>query len=287
MKFTTTANEYLELTTIESANCAILKEKVDSSLMVLWFERGDNRLRIDGKEYGFAPGQIACLTTFHTVEPLSIGRVRMLRFNRPFFCIVEHDHEVSCKGVLFFGASEVPVVDIPAAELDKFETVWKMFVMELDSPDDLQLEMLQTILKRYLILITRLYKQQSALHTFDKASVDIVRELNYLVEQHFRTKHTVAEYAQLLHKSPKTISNVFSKISSKTPLQFIQERKMLEARRQLRYSDKSVKEIAYELGFEDIQSFSRFFKAQEHVSPSDFRESTLEGRIANSPGTTA
>ena len=57
-----------------------------------------------------------------------------------------------------------------------------------------------------------------------------------------------------------------------TPLQFIQNRIMLEARRLLTYSEKAVSEIGYELGFSDIQVFSRFFKKNEGCSPQKFRE---------------
>jgi len=93
-----------------------------------------------------------------------------------------------------------------------------------------------------------------------------------LVEQHFKTKHTVAEYAELLYKSPKTLSNIFLKMGSKTPLQYIQERKLLEAKRRLRYSNMQIQEIAYEIGYEDIQAFSRFFKKKVGISPSKFKE---------------
>jgi AraC-like DNA-binding protein len=93
-----------------------------------------------------------------------------------------------------------------------------------------------------------------------------------MIEQHFKTKHTVSEYAELLFKSPKTLSKIFSKSGSKTPLNYIHDRKMLEARRLLHYSDKSVKEIAYEIGYQDIQTFSRFFKKQEGISPTEFKE---------------
>jgi AraC-like DNA-binding protein len=86
--------------------------------------------------------------------------------------------------------------------------------------------------------------------------MDIVREYNYLVESNFKTKHQVADYAEMLNKSPKHY--LFFKNTTKNPLQIIQDRTILEARRLLRYSDKSIKEIAYEIGYEDIQSFSRF-----------------------------
>jgi hypothetical protein len=61
------------------------------------------------------------------------------------------------------------------------------------------------MLKRLLILCTRVYKEQTELTTFDK-KLDIVREYNYLVESNFKTKHQVADYAEMLNKSPKTLS---------------------------------------------------------------------------------
>lgn len=114
--------------------------------------------------------------------------------------------------------------------------------------------------------------------------VDMIRDFQFLVEQHFKTKHSVQEYADLLNKSVKTLANTFSKASDKSPLQIIHERKVLEAKRMLRYTDKPIKEIAYELGFEDIQTFSRFFKKMESLSPTDFKKMLL-GSIANSSGT--
>jgi AraC-like DNA-binding protein len=51
--------------------------------------------------------------------------------------------------------------------------------------------------------------------------LDIVREYN-LVESNFKTKHQVADYAEMLNKSPKTLSNLFKKYNEKSPLQVIQ-----------------------------------------------------------------
>ncbi|MBK7466049.1 MAG: helix-turn-helix transcriptional regulator [Saprospiraceae bacterium] len=92
-----------------------------------------------------------------------------------------------------------------------------------------------------------------------------------MVDLHFRTKSTLQEFASMLHKSPKTISNVFSKQSAITPLQYIQERKLLEAKRLLKYTDKKIFEISDEIGFKDVQTFSRFFKNLTKMSPSNFK----------------
>ena len=151
-----------------------------------------------------------------------------------------------------------------------------MFSIEMKFKDNLQIGMLQMMLKRYLILCTRLYKEQFHLPE-EIQSTDLIREFNFLVEKHFKSKHTVVEYADLLNKSPKTVSNTFSKINSKSPLQYIQDRRMIEARRLLMYSDSHIKEIAVEIGFEDVQTFSRFFKKQEGISPSEYRNPVVSG----------
>jgi AraC-like DNA-binding protein len=88
----------------------------------------------------------------------------------------------------------------------------------------------------------------------------------------------------MLNKSPKTLSNLFKKIGSKSPLQYIHERKILEARRLLSYTDKHVSEISDDLGFIEVQAFSRFFKKHEAVSPLEYKKNTRMGKIDTSSG---
>jgi AraC-like DNA-binding protein len=281
MIFIGTTKEYLCLTTNDSESCNSLNESVEDCLTVLWFTQSNqNKLIIDGDEYVFSKNEIVFLTEFHKTSLDKLENVKLLRFNRPFYCIIDNDKEVGCKGVLFFGASQVPIITIPEEDLDKFEMLWKMFTLEMQSQDNMQKDMLQMMLKRYLILCTRIYKSKM-LYLAEDGDSDIVREFNFLVETHFKSIHSVTEYAKLLHKSPKTISNIFRKLNSKSPLQFIHERKMLEAKRLLIYTTKRIKEIAYEVGFEDIQTFSRFFKRNEGISPSEYKETRQLSKIAN------
>ena len=271
MQFVGITKEYLVLEEVTSANCDILKESIESSLSILWNIEGESALLVDKVEYKMSKNQLVFLTEFHQVEINKVAQLRLIRFNRPFYCIKDHDNEVGCRGILFYGASTVPLVNIPKEELEKFETLWKMFRLEMKSKDKLQIEMLQMMLTRLIILCTRLSKEQNKFVP-DSETYEVVRNFNYLVETHFKTKHTVAEYADLLNKSPKTLSNFFLKQNQKTPLQIIHKRILLEARRLLAYTEMAIKEIAYEIGFDSVQTFSRFFKNKEGVSPLEYRK---------------
>lgn len=272
MVYEGTLGEYLNVDEITSnQNCHILKEKLESGLTLLWFENDNSIIEIDNVRYSFQKNEVVFLTEFHHVVPIAVSEVKMIRFNRAFYCIIDHDSEVSCKGLLFFGANQLPIISLEGVELEKIQTLWKMFLLEMQSVDNLQLEMLQMMLKRFLILCTRIYKTNNLHQFIENTKVDLVREFNFLVEQHFKEKHTVVEYADLLNKSPKTISNLFKKYAEKSPLQYIQERRMLEAKRLLKFTDYTVKEVAYAIGFKDIQTFSRFFKKMEGIAPREFK----------------
>jgi len=273
MKYLGKNGESFEIVTITQQNCDILKTSGSNELSLLWFTSDNNHLTIDSIPYVFGSNQIICVTEFHMIEVGDIKELKLLRFNKPFYCILDHDSEVGCKGILYYGSPNLPIIAIPHSDIEILEAVWKVLYMEMQSTDSLQLEMLQMMLKRILILCTRIYKSQSDFSNLDTSYTNIVREFNFLVEKHFREKHSVGDYAGLLNKAPKSLSNLFKKLGIKTPLQFIQNRLLIEALRLLRYSEKTISDIGYELGFNDVQSFSRFFKKQKGISPNDFRQS--------------
>ena len=102
--------------------------------------------------------------------------------------------------------------------------------------------------------------------------IEVIRKFNFLVDIHYKTKRKVSDYAALLFKSPKTLSNLFSIYNQKSPQQIILDRIGLEAKRLIHFTNKKNQEIAYELGFNDPAHFSRFFKRLTHMTPSEYRE---------------
>ncbi len=274
-------NEFLEIIEIKDKNSLTLENTTNYPLQFIWLKGKNIKVNHEDFVHLVADNTILSLTVFNTITFENFKCARIIKFNREFYCVKDHDKEVSCKGILFFSTNQLPHFEIPLEEEEKLETFWQMFQIELQSKDKLQLEMLQMMLKRFIILCTRIYKAKNQISKLQDSDVDIVREFHFLVEQHYKTKHTIKDYAELLNKSPKTLSNIFSQLSSKSPSLIIHERKLLEAKRLLKYTDKSIKETAYELGFTDIQTFSRFFKKSLNMSPSSFKNQVL-GNIANS-----
>lgn len=122
----------------------------------------------------------------------------------------------------------------------------EVFKDEFTTRDNIQEEMLRMLLKRLIILCTRLFKEQEEV-TYAVEELDLLRRFHLLVEQHFRKKQQVSDYAKILFKSPKTLANVFAKNNEPSPLKQIHERMALEARRMLWFTDKQVNEVAWEL----------------------------------------
>jgi len=76
----------------------------------------------------------------------------------------------------------------------------------------------------------------------------------------------------LLHISPKALARICKQYFHKTLTDLIAERIVIEAKRGLYLTSKSVKEIAWELGYEDEHYFSRFFKRNAEISPQYYRD---------------
>lgn len=84
---------------------------------------------------------------------------------------------------------------------------------------------------------------------------------------------TVHYIADTLNLSPSYLSNLLKTMTGQSTQQHIHNKLIEKAKEKLSATTLSVSEIAYELGFEHSQSFSKFFKAKTNISPKEFRES--------------
>jgi len=247
---------------------------------IIWAKEAIAGLRIDGCTLDLKKDQVVFCTPLNFIEVLSNHKELIsIVFNREFYCIRDNDSELSCNGLLFYGSSRPVVIDLGESEKDSFERMYQIIEEEFLLQDISQGEMLRAMLKRLLIKSTRLVKKELIEPNLPQGKIDVIRNFNVLVEKNFRTFHKVVDYADMLFKSPKTLSNTFSKFSNKTPLTKINERIILEARRLLIFSNKSIQEISHHLGYLDESHFSRFFTKHIGCTPVKFRKEALSEKI--------
>lgn len=239
----------------------------------IWVQSGTLTLEIDHIPMRLEKDEIVTLTPLHHLEVKEVdGEYLTFVFNSNFYCIYGHDNEVSCNGFLFYGSSKVMKLAFSAGQSSNLHDIVRIFRQESVIHDNLQEEMLRIVLKRFIITCTRIARQRFGVGQEKEKTFDIIRQYYVLVDRHFKEKKQVQDYADILCRSPKTLSNLFSTCGLPSPLRVIHDRIEAEAMRLLLYAHKSAKEISSILGFEDLSAFSRFFKKMTGESVSDYRK---------------
>lgn len=118
-----------------------------------------------------------------------------------------------------------------------------------------------------------LVQARAASPTVQGAQAALVARFRELVEVHYRACLALRDYADRLGVTIGRLRNACLKVAATPPLRLVHERRLLEAKRALIYSNMTVAEVAYHLGFEDPAYFSRFFAKAAGCSPRAFRAS--------------
>jgi len=227
------------------------------------YEFGENSL------FSFAPYQPYRLNMWTPVKGIAIY------FHADFFCIHKHQKELELNGVLYNNVYQPPFVKVDAGSAATFSMVYDQMTREMQNEALAQHELLVSYLRIFLITASRLkIEQQPVLKQIAENTKEpfILQKLKDAIEENFKTKHSASEYADLLYISPKALAKITKSHFNKTLSGLINERIIIEAKRELYLTDKTVKEIAYELGYQDEYYFSRFFKTNADVSPQTFRD---------------
>jgi AraC family transcriptional regulator, transcriptional activator of pobA len=197
----------------------------------------------------------------------------LMYFNRDFYCIEIHDQEVACDGILYNNVFEIPFIALDESQSEDIQNIIREIQDEMKNNDASTEEMLRILLKLIILKSTRIWKQQHQLTQIEQQSdVQFLRRFSKLVEENYKTHHTVADYAELLFVTPKNLSKKISLVSKTTPNDIIKDRIILESKRLLAHTTKTVKEIAFSLNYEDDAYFIRFFTRHTGLTPVSFRK---------------
>jgi YesN/AraC family two-component response regulator len=243
---------------------------------LIWIKKGTGLLKADFSEYSFSEKYLLSFSPYQPFMLLPDGAVEgiALQFHPDFFCIHKHQQEIACNGVLFNNIYQPPFVLLDDKSIGIFEMFIAQMSSEMQSPAMARSELLISYLKIVLITASRLKAEQHSEAKNDTMNLKepfILQSLKEAIEIHFKEKHSAGDYAKLLNVAPKALAKISKTHLNKNLTSLISERIIIEAKRELYLTNKPIKQIAYELGYEDEYYFSRFFKTNTDISPQTYR----------------
>ncbi|TWJ02383.1 AraC-like DNA-binding protein [Mucilaginibacter frigoritolerans] len=243
---------------------------------VILILEGKGKVLADTSEYLYDKNSLLCFSLYQPfkIECDQIFKATMINFHPDFFCLHKHRNEVSCNGVLFNNVYDAPVISLTGEESGSMETIFNGMQSEMARPGKPLPEVLLSYLKILLINASRLKIEKLNAQNLPVASKDpdILNQLKDAIEENFRSMHRPGDYANLLNITAPALNRISKTHFNKTLTNLIAERLITEGKRQLYLTSKSVKLIAYELGFNDEFYFSRYFKSNVGISPQFFRD---------------
>jgi len=162
-----------------------------------------------------------------------------------------------------------PEVDFKTEEIAKILPYFDLLIQENSENNKLQLDKMLNLLDCIHIEIARKYGETFS-HQTHSYNIKI-SAFEVLLEEHFRTQKLPSFYAEKLNITLKHLNRICNEILQKTATEVIMDRLILEIKRMLIDKQLAVNEVAYAVGYEDYSYFSRVFKKQTGLSPTEFR----------------
>lgn len=254
----------------------IEKPHIHSFYQIIWFTKGNGKHFVDFNEFVASTNKIFFISKnqIHYFDNYSSYEGVIIHFNESFLMDNENDIDIFLKYNIFNDFESDPVFTIPTVAIENFTLLVSNLKNEISTPDKFaHKDFLKHLLKLFLISIQRLGKRNNYKNpSFNNQKNITLLKFRQALELNFKNIHTVKEYAYLLNISTKTLTNHITEIALKTPLEIINDRIILEAKRLLSHSSLNINEIGFQLGYEDPSYFVKFFKRQTKKSPSDFRK---------------
>ncbi len=239
---------------------------------ILWMRNGFKRVTIDDQSFEACDNLICFLTPLRYVliEPgVKFEGCRLL-FSKTYMRDMVRENLRIKEAELLSGFGQIPKIILSPKIGDRVHNLTEMIDELSGSAIPNRDQGMASLFKTLLVYCdSRCNIRLNG--ECNSNGVRLVVKYKELVSMHYTTMHRVNQYADLLHVTPKHLNRVVREVLGVTAKSLIVEQIMIHARRELKFSAKNVKEVAFELGFSEPFHFSNFFKREFGTSPTDFR----------------
>lgn len=241
--------------------------------VLVWLREGEGTHQVDLETlplqnetiYCISPGQV------HWLRANGMPKGYVISFTAAFFGVEGENRELLEQLGLLHHFSKPVVIPVDEATRTEMNDMALHMMKEYDNYFLLRSEILRGYLKIFLIYLSRQFPSDTKPVAQSKGD-ELVQHFFSLLDKNFINQKMVTDYASKLVVTPNYLNEVVKRATGMPASYHIQQRVILEAKRLATYSQLSMKEIAYKLGFDDTAHFSKFFKKQAGESFSDFRK---------------
>lgn len=234
---------------------------------VYWIHQGSGIHVIDFEEYEIKPNRIFFVKPeqIHFLHNDTMMEYSALQFTEEFMSCSDTGYQTEER--------EIAVChDLTLEEQERMEILFKQISAEAVSGLEYSTALIQSEINTLLLDLERIGLDKRRY----TALPDLLLKYRMLVEKQYTATRLVQKYAGQLGVSANYLNVLVRKYLGKSALNLINERVILEIKRRLLRTEKGVSEIAYELGFDELSYFSRFFKRHTGMTPIAFREKMNE-----------
>lgn len=209
----------------------------------------------------------------HQFDDLKKYKGYELIFTEDFFNITNSDIKYLHNSLLFDDFFNRNILQLDKSSYQKFQQLAESIQSEIKQTNNINKHyILKNLVHNFLLYAQREKSMKYPLPTsLLPAYLSVVMLFRDLLEQQFKHQKSVAEYAQQLSITEKKLGQATKQILGKLPKEMIDERILLEAKRFLTHSQLTVKEIGFEIGFDEPTNFVKYFKKSTGRTPLEFK----------------
>lgn len=243
---------------------------------IIWVWNGGGSILIDLQSWPLKSNEIYCIKPgqVHILHPENETKGFVFSIQESFLAMGEHEFDLTCHTSLLLLLSNGHPISIEEEMADDMKELVARMEKELANSYVFRTQLLRRYFKIYLIYLTRRFEEVLQTSQPSRNTV-LVQQFMELLEKNYKEKKMVSAYASQLSVTPNYLNEIIKKNTGFSAGHHIRQRVVLEAKRLAAYSNRSMKEIAYFLGFSDSAHFSKFFRLVTGFNFSDFKRKQL------------
>lgn len=249
---------------------------------VVWIGSGDAIVEVEGSMYNIQPNTIVVVRPDQVtyLHALNIRSGMAVGFTEDFLFGEIRSGDVLLENKILDKASQGPCYQIKEEAVPEIELLLEKMKEEFMRPSGVyeHRKALSLLLQLFLISIRRntVYDECDSQETA-LSSGSLLVLFKKQVELHYHEKYPLSQYASNLSVSESILYRTIKNSTDKTPNQIISERRVVEAKRLLVYTSKTISEIAFAIGNMDQSNFHKFFLKHTGMTPKSYREKGRKG----------